>query len=523
MSVFSGDGVGIVEIRSRSIGRCAIASMAFVAMLGATRIVQAQEVQQPAKKVELAPCGTTPQLAAAKCGTFDVFENREKQSGRRISLHVVVIPSKSAKPAADPLFYLVGGPGYGAASSYVSGGGGEGPLSGFRETRDIVFVDYRGTGTSHPLVCPIYPPNPTAADLLADRVETLDARVTACRDQLSKDADLTQYTTPNIVDDLDDVRAAVGYNKINLYGTSYGSRVAMIYLRRHPEHLRAVILEAVEPPPSHTPLYAAKGAQYALDRVIKDCVADAACHAAFPSPKGDLDAVLGALAQAPAKFQFAAGKDQTISIELSLRAFTDRMIQLLYNPGISRMFPYIIHEAAKRDFAPFASAMNVLLGGDEDSFSRGMYLSVMCSEDVAWITDAAAARETSGTLIGTALIDSSRAACKAWPRTSVAEDYTRPVSSAVPVLLLAGDLDPVTPAFLAKDAAQHLSNSLLADNPFGGHGTKSRTCQIPLMEKFIEQGSAKGLDASCVAASKRPPFITDDASANAMLNRSSGT
>ena len=516
---------GRTNCAARRLAGAVAAAVASILLFAGAACGQTAPQAGSRSKIQLSPCGSSGELAAARCGTLDVFENRTAGSGRKIPIHVVVVPSKSAKPAGDPLFFLPGGPGTGGADSLLSSGGAglSNLFGGFRAQRDIVFVDYRGTGRSHPLPCPIYPSNPTVNDFLTDPVSYLPAKTAACREQLEKDADLAQYNTPNIVDDLDDVRAALGYKQINLYGMSYGTRVGMVYLRRHPESLRAVVLEAVDPPFSHLPLYVARAAQQVIDRTIADCAADSACRGAYPNLKSEFDAVLTRLEKAPAKFEFADAKGVKVSVELSRRMFTDRMLEMIYTPGASRVLPYIIHRAAMDDYSAYAAAIERLVSGSEDGLSRGMYLSVICGEDVDWITEQDAAREAAGTLIGRSLVDAEFAACKSWPRSRIGEDYVQPVTSSVPVLLLSGELDPVTPAWMAREAAKHLQNALLSVNPAGGHGTKSRTCQIPMMEKFIEQGSAKGLDVSCVADSKRPPFITDEASANALLGRRSGT
>lgn len=510
---------------NRGLAGAAAAGVASILLLASAAYTQTPLENGGRSKIQLSPCGSSGELAAARCGTLDVFENRAAGSGRKIPIQVVVVPAKSDKPARDPVFFLPGGPGTGAADSFLSSGGAgmANLLGGFRAQRDIVFVDYRGTGRSHPLPCPIYPPSPTVNDYLTDPVSYLPAKTVACREQLEKDADLAQYNTPNIVDDLDDVRMALGYTQINLYGMSYGTRVGMVYLRRHPEGLRAVILEAVDPPFSRLPLYVARAAQQVIDRTIADCAADSACRGAYPNLNAEFDAVLARLEKAPAKFQFADAKGVMVSVELSRRMFMDRMLEMIYTPGASRMLPYIIHRASMDDFSAYASAIERLFSGSEDGMSRGMYLSVMCGEDVDWITEQDAAREASGTLIGSSLVDAEFAACKSWPRSRILEDYAQPVTSSVPVLLLSGELDPVTPAWMAKEAAKHLRNALLSVNPAGGHGTKSRTCQIPMMEKFIEQGSAKGLDVSCVADSRRPPFITDSSSAAQLLGRATGS
>lgn len=187
------------------------------------------------------PCTLSGKVKAF-CGTYEVFENREARSGRKIPLKIVILPATGNDRAPDPLFFLEGGPGGGAVldAEELS----KDPL---RARRDIVLVDTRGTGASNPLLCRLW-----GDGTRLDHIFPLDA-VTACRDELQKKADLTLYTTAAAMDDVDEVRRHLGYGKVNLYGASYGTYAAQVFLARHPEAVRAVVLDAVVRPGEPSP------------------------------------------------------------------------------------------------------------------------------------------------------------------------------------------------------------------------------------------------------------------------------
>lgn len=164
-------------------------------------------------RLQLHACHLEGVQEELRCGAWRVWENREARRGRQIDLRVVVLPAKAARPAPDPVFVLAGGPGQSAVEQAAAFAG-----SALRQQRDLVLVDQRGTGGSNPLFCHFYgtPPDPrrVAEEPYAP------AAVTSCRRQLEKVADLRLYTTPIAMDDLDDVRAALGYDQIDLFGGS---------------------------------------------------------------------------------------------------------------------------------------------------------------------------------------------------------------------------------------------------------------------------------------------------------------
>jgi pimeloyl-ACP methyl ester carboxylesterase len=460
--------------------------------------------------VQPKPCANAAVFPDARCGTLTVYENRAKKSGRQIGLNIAVLPALNKDHAPDPLFILAGGPGGDIIGEYM-GGPPDAFVTGIRAKRDIVLVDQRGTGGSHALPCDLFPASGGVQQYFGDFAPLEIVR--ACRTELSKDADLTQYSTPIAMDDLDDVRAALGYDQINLHGGSYGTRAALIYMRQHPTHVRSVFLEGVVPPGAKHPLPRARGTQHALDRLIDDCAAGKVCHAAYPDVRADLNKILADLEKQPAKIQaFNPETKKMETMELTRDGLAARLDISLYSPVTARVMPFLFNQGAKGNLSPLASFVAQNIFGIDTLIARGMWLSVICAEDVQWITDADVVKETAGTFMGGLRANQARAACKEWPLAKIGADYLKPVDSAIPVLMVSGDADPATPVWLAVETAKHLPNSRHIIVNFGAHGVPG-PCMDHLIENFFDAGSAKSLDASCLDAVRRPEFFTQSSAA----------
>jgi len=244
---------------------------------------------------QLHPCGTSEGPTDALCGVLEVYENRATRSGRRISLNIVALPSLAPESAPDPLFFLAGGPGQAAAQMAAE------VREIFRPVlrqRDIILVDQRGTGKSHPLDC--RSTSNSLQELTESDAQSL-ARLKGCL--AGYDADVRLYTTPIAMDDLDEVRAWLGYERINLYGGSYGTRAALVYVRQHGGHVRSIVLDGVAPTDMRIPLFAARDAERALDKLLADCEADASCRRAQPGLAARVRALLQRLTDNPARVE----------------------------------------------------------------------------------------------------------------------------------------------------------------------------------------------------------------------------
>jgi pimeloyl-ACP methyl ester carboxylesterase len=481
-----------------------------VSWLGALALVAAVACATPgprptAPTVDLIQCLLPRPPVEARCGTLTVFEDRAARSGRVLPLRIVVLPAQTSTPARDAVFFLAGGPSQAAASS-LTGEGSE--LFGLlRRDRDVVFVDQRGTGASGRLHCRLAGDGSAVVNAFGELLPV--GRVRACRQALEARADLRLYTTSIAMDDLDDVRAALGYKTINLYGVSYGTQAALQYLRQHPTRVRSVTLAGVATPAQKFPLHFATAAQRALDALFADCASDAACHRTFPDPAGDLAATLGRFAAGPVTFGLpTADGEVTEPITMSRAVFVERLRLLLYDLETARRIPLLVHRAARGDWVPFARATWPTLGNGPMPNSMGMYLTVTCSESVTLISEEEIVRETRDTFVGEYRTRAHVQACVEWPRGSVAPDYYQPVTSSVPVLMLSGELDPATPHSDGRVAARSLPNSRQILIRHAAHAYFS-DCLRELVAEFIARGSARDLDARCVEGLSRPPFVTE--------------
>jgi pimeloyl-ACP methyl ester carboxylesterase len=450
--------------------------------------------------VPLQPCRTVDGNTEGLCGKYEVYENRQSQSGRKIALNIIVLPAISDKPAADPWFALAGGPGQSAVDAY--------PLTGYttkiRQQRDVVLVDQRGTGASNPLACELRDPK-IAQEMMGESM--VAEKVRACRTDLEKKADLTQYTTSIFADDLDDVRQALGYDKINLFGGSYGTRAALVYLRIHGDHVRTIALEGVAPPEYRIPLAFPKTTQHSIDQLIARCAADEACHKDFPELKKEFQDIVDKLEKAPAHFDVENGAAGTQSVTLSRGMFVAALRPLLYIPAVVSEFPYMIHRAYRDDWSIYGSAVIQVRNAIDKQIDRGMSLSVICAEDIPGTTEAMIRRDTTGTYLGDSQVRAYQKACGDWVKGAIPKDYYAPIRSAVPALLISGALDPATPPEASAQAAKDLSNSRVVVVKEGTHGTGS-PCIDGLISQFVAQGSAAALDTSCADQIHLPPFLT---------------
>jgi pimeloyl-ACP methyl ester carboxylesterase len=335
--------------------------------------------------------------------------------------------------------------------------------------------------------------------------------------ELEKRADLTQYSTPAAADDLDDVRAWLGYERISLLGVSYGTRVALVYLRRHPERVHRAVLMGVSPTDHKVPLYHARDGQRALDLLLADCAADRDCRRAFPEVGRQLREVLDTLRRQSARVPYVLPETgATVTVEIRREVFAEKLRSRLYEPQSARRVPAVIHHAARGDFDPFLALVIPANRAAQDFIADGMYLSVTCAEDTALVDPTEAAGLTTSTLFGDYRVVQQRRACGLWPRAALPDDYHQPVESSVPVLVISGLMDPVTPPEWGEHVVRHLPNSLHLVIPHHAHipvGLTRMDCLDGLTLDFLQRGRVEGLDASCVKEMLPPPFVVEDPSA----------
>ncbi|HYL76731.1 MAG TPA: alpha/beta hydrolase [Bryobacteraceae bacterium] len=447
----------------------------------------------------LKPCRAAEGPTDGYCGALDVWEDRQTKAGRKIALKIVVLPALKQKFAADPLFFLAGGPGQGAAELTTQVGE---PFRRIETDRDIVFVDQRGTGKSNPLEC-----KPSKDTDLDDASAAMVTRLRACLDSYKDKADLTKYTTPIAMDDLDEVREFLGYQKIDLYGGSYGTRAAMVYAQRHAANTRAVILDGVAPTDMRLPLYMARDSQRALELLLQDCARDAGCAKRFPNLRERLNAVLARLTAHPQRIRYVdprTGLEK--DLEIKRANVTSVLFASLYSPLTGTLVPLLIEQAEKGNFSGFL-ALGTAFDSLSENMAQGMQFSVLCSEDAPRIEPGSVERAAADTFLGVDMANLRMKVCSFWPRAAMDPAYYANAPSDIPALILSGEADPVTPPSWGQQVASQWKNSRHIVVPATGHGTWPAGCVMKLMAQFLNEGSAANLDAGCVAQVKRPPFF----------------
>ncbi|HEX6864013.1 MAG TPA: alpha/beta hydrolase, partial [Thermoanaerobaculia bacterium] len=459
----------------------------------------------PGFAAELQPCKEPGMPPGARCGTYEVFENRAARTGRKIPLKIVVVP---AAPSADtgrlpdPITFFAGGPGeasipFGLFKAQQLG------LSGGK--RDLLLVDLRGTGMSGGLFCTELEGDTSGQGFLDHFLPT--DKIHACRDRLKKEADLSWYTTDAAVDDVEEVRTALGYGPLNLIGNSWGTHAALTYLRRHPASVRTAALDGIVIPGFL--LGTARASQEALDGLIAECAGDPVCGRSYPKLREELAAVLGRVAADPVRVMLIDPPTRRpVELRLGQAGVAQTLRYMLYSPIEAALLPLVIHEAAQGNWKPLGR-LAFLHGADMSGMSAGFLQSVSCAEEVALIRDGEIAPAVAGTFLGDFRVRRQKAACEGWPVRDLGPGLRAPVVSDVPVLLISGERDPATPPSHGERAARTLKRARRVVVPDGSHyleGMQGDGCIHTLIASFVEAGAAEKLDTACVPRMRRPDF-----------------
>ena len=435
----------------------------------------------------------------AQCTTFAVPEDRSKQGGRTVALNIAWIPPRNTSdPAADPVFYLAGGPGQAAVDTFP------GLAPGFRDImkdRGIVLVDQRGTGKSNPLNCK------SDGSEFTDDVAKGRAWIEGCIAELSAKADLRRYTSTHAVADLDAVRKAIGADKINLVGISYGTRMAQQYALRHPQHVRTVTLDSPVPNTLGLGNIFAGNLDSALQAQFTLCKESPACKARMGDPRAELQAVLTRLRANPVPVTYrdgSTGEEITETITADHVAGLVRMYA--YMPAVGALLPQLIREASQGHYANLMALAKMMQGDMAESMSLGMQMSVICTEDADSMEIRA---EDADTVLGNRMVEGLAAMCQVWPKGDKPADFNTPLKGDLPVLVLTGEFDPVTPPKYGEEIAKGLPNARWLDLKGQGHNVIGVGCMPKLFAQFIEQADAKALDAKCLdKLAYVPPFTS---------------
>jgi pimeloyl-ACP methyl ester carboxylesterase len=442
----------------------------------------------------------------AFCAPFSVPENREDSNSRKIDLRLALIKSDAAAADADIVVFLAGGPGQAAVDTWPMVAGSFAPL---RKHHHILLLDQRGTGQSNPLTCKHADENDTGEEFDAAKAEQ---RIRTCLDEVAKKADPRLYTTTIAADDLEAVRAALGNPLFNLVGISYGTRMAQQYAMRHPQGVRSIVLDSVAPNEIALGQDFAANLERALKAQFAACTETPACQKAFGDSYANLYALRDQLRTSPREFDyhnpttFKADKKR-----LNQYALTGLVRMFAYTPETAALLPLSISQGLHGDFTPLLGQTELIQGDLADLTDNGMQMSVICSEDADLI---APRPEDDTKLLGNLMIKSLQAMCSVWPHGTRPADFHAAYKSDKPVLVLEGELDPVTPPSYGEQVMKNLSNAKLVVAKGQGHNVIGRGCIPKVVEDFVDNLKPKDLDVKCVdMLGATPAFIDFNGSA----------
>jgi pimeloyl-ACP methyl ester carboxylesterase len=310
------------------------------------------------------------------------------------------------------------------------------------------------------------------------------------------------------MDDLDEVRSYLGYGRVNLSGGSYGTYAAQVFLARHPEAVRSIVLDGVMKLNEPTPLNHARNAQHALELLARDCAAEPACHAAFPRFQEEVTTVLDRLAQKRVQVQVTHPETgKPVEVLLTRSAAADEIRFSLYNPRRAAKLPLRVHQAFLGDYRELARGAVGLRVGLQENIAFGLQFSFTCAENLPRIDPKEIPAATQGTFFGADRVWEQLAVCAIWPHASLPPGAGDAVRSDVPALLLSGERDAVTPPDDAVRVAKGFSHGLLVQIPHGSHDDYL-DCQPRVIADFVERGSIEGLDVTCLQKTRPLPFVT---------------
>jgi pimeloyl-ACP methyl ester carboxylesterase len=440
-----------------------------------------------------------PTTVAARCATLRVPEDRAQPQGRSIELAIAWVAASGRRSAPDPVVMLAGGPGQAALASFPQVAAA---FRGVLRERDVILVDQRGTGRSHALQCPEAEAAAPTNLMEPDLARILTQR---CLAEIKADADPRFYTTSTYVADLEAVRRALAVPQFNLVGVSYGTRVALEYLRRHPRHVRTVVLDSVVPPQLILGAEHARNLEVAVDAQFARCDADAACRERFGSPRAQLDKLLATLRAQPQQVTYRDPLTDERREDVLTAMDVAGVVRLYaYAPQLFGMLPMTLAAAANGHLETLMAQARMIEQLIGEQISMPLQLSVSCAEDAPWLRADPADADT---LLGTAFVDLLLAQCAVWPTGDVPEDFHAPVHSQHPVLLLSGELDPVTPPRYGATVQGTLPNARHFTLHGQGHSVLTSGCAPKLLAEFIASGNATRLDGKCLERLiESPPF-----------------
>jgi len=426
-----------------------------------------------------------------RCVTLAVPLDYAAPQAGTITLHTTVAPAYRAGARSDPLFVLAGGPGQAGSDVLALL---RAAFERVRATRDIVFIDQRGTGLSGKLDCESKPEHERMSE------DQLEAELRACI--ATSKTNFAAYTTAASARDLEQIRVALGYGKINVWGGSYGTRLGQAYARAYPASVRSLVLDGVASPDQVIPSGGRDG-QAALEGVFAQCAKDPGCSKAFPNFRADFDALTARVEGGNVRVALADPRTaQPVEFTLSPARFLGTVHNILYSPADARRLPFLIHSASQGRWEPFIARQNLASDfGSDASMAMLLHFAVVCAEDIPRYTPEM--RRQDAELLTRQLADKIPALCQ--DMKVPAAPLAPSTRIEAPALLLSGALDPVTPPHRAATAARFMARAQQVVVAHAGHGVSQLGCAPRLLRSFLDRPQDK-LDTACLAEIPAPTF-----------------
>jgi len=434
-----------------------------------------------------------------KCGKLLVLENYNKPDGEQITINFVVLPAIDNSDSKTPLMFLAGGPGQAAAELASAL---RNVFYEVRKTRDLILVDQRGTGASHPLQCE----DAAEQNVYVSTPEDFSIEeINHCIEQLT--GELSQYNSENAIRDFDAVRIALDHKQINIYGGSYGSRVGLVYMRMFPESLRSVVLDSVGPIEVPIGLFGQSSAR-SFSLLLTNCQKEQSCQQAFPQLEQEFQTVLTRLEKEPAQVKIAHPRLGTqTKFVISKAKFLATIRSQLYSVTTRSLVPLIIHQAFLGNYMPLAGLVAQTEGGQ--GIYIGLYFNITCNEDYPIISTSDFEHDANNNFGGADSHLSLKVACPLWPKYRPNDTFYKPVTADIPTLILSGNLDPVTPPSNGEYSAKSLPNNhhIIVKN--AAHTVAMNTCASDIINEFLTSLKPKELDESCLDDVPNESFMTN--------------
>ncbi|WDE00114.1 alpha/beta hydrolase [Thalassomonas actiniarum] len=451
-----------------------------------------------AAPLELKDCHLDGIKEKVKCGQLQVPENYAEPEGKGISINFAVLPAIDQSQKKTPLMFLAGGPGQAAVELAA---GLRKVFNESRKTRDLILVDQRGTGESKPFQCDLDEQS-NIYQLLPEEFSAKDVR--ECLSGF--DGELSQYSSENAIRDFEALRKALGYQQVNLYGGSYGTRAALVYMRLFPEAIRSVVLDSVGPVEIPIGLFGQSTA-HSFDLLLANCHQDKSCQQAYPDLKAEFHQVLAVLEQKPQSVTIPHPRlGEATTFVISKSKFIGTLTQQLYSTNTRAFVPLVIHQAAKGNYLPLAGL--IAPSDDKQSLYLGLHLNIICNEDFPKITTEALTADADNNFGGDITHHAMLTACPLWPQYRPGNTFYQPVTADIPTLILSGELDPVTPPSNGEFSDQTLANSHHIVVKHTGHTVAMSTCASDIINEFMDVLTPAKLDESCLEDIPGESFMT---------------